>query len=128
MSAPTAQLRTWLAAVNNDNAGGEFYLTDIVAMAVAAGLEVATVAADASEVEGANDRAQLARLERALQQRQVTALMHAGVSFADPARFDLRGQLRHGRDGVIDVGCVFEGDVALGADVQLGREACRGRV
>src|SRR3546814_11511988 len=71
MSAPTAQLRTWLAAVNNDNAGGEFYLTDIVAMAVAAGLEVATVAADASEVEGANDRAQPARLERALQQRPV---------------------------------------------------------
>src|SRR3546814_6803317 len=89
-------------------------------MAVAAGLEAATVAADACEVEGANDRAQLARLERALQQRQVTALMHAGVSFADPARFDLRGQLRHGRDVVIDVGCVFEGDVALADDVQIG--------
>src|SRR3546814_13773952 len=88
-------------------------------MAVAAGLEAATVAADASEVEGANDRAQLALLERALQQRQVPALMHAGVSFADPARFDLRGQLRHGRDGMNDGGCVFAADVALADDVQI---------
>lgn len=120
MSAPAERLRAWLAAVNNNNASGEFYLTDIVAMAVAAELEVATVAAEASEVEGANDRTQLARLERALQHRQATALMQAGVSFADPARFDLRGTLRHGRDVMIDLGCIFEGEIELADDVQIG--------
>lgn len=120
MSAPAARLRAWLAAVGNDNASGEFYLTDVVAMAAAAGLEVATVTATPSEVEGANDRAQLARLERSLQQRQIGILMQAGVSFADPARFDLRGTLTHGRDVTIDVGCVFEGEVVLADDVKVG--------
>lgn len=120
MSAPAVRLRAWLSEVNNDNASGEFYLTDVVAMAVADGLEVATVTATASEVEGANDRVQLARLERTLQQWQTAMLMQAGVSFADPARFDLRGTLRHGRDVMIDVGCVLEGEVELADDVQVG--------
>ncbi|NKF20762.1 bifunctional UDP-N-acetylglucosamine diphosphorylase/glucosamine-1-phosphate N-acetyltransferase GlmU [Solimonas sp. C16B3] len=120
MSAPAKRLRGWLAKVGNDNAAGEFYLTDIVAMAVKAKLEVATVTADANEVEGANDRLQLARLERLLQQRQVDALMRAGVAFADPSRFDLRGRFEHGRDVSIDIGCIFEGDVVLGDGVRIG--------
>jgi bifunctional UDP-N-acetylglucosamine pyrophosphorylase/glucosamine-1-phosphate N-acetyltransferase len=120
MSAPAKRLRGWLANVRNDNANGEFYLTDIVAMAAKAGLKIATVDADPREVEGANDRAQLARLERMLQQRQAETLMRAGVALADPARFDLRGTLTHGRDVAIDVGCVFEGEVDLADDVKIG--------
>ncbi|NGY05630.1 UDP-N-acetylglucosamine diphosphorylase/glucosamine-1-phosphate N-acetyltransferase [Solimonas terrae] len=120
MSGPAKRLRGWLAKVKNDNANGEFYLTDIVAMAAKAGLKIATVNADAREVEGANDRAQLAGLERRLQLRQTDALMQAGVSFADPARFDLRGTLRHGRDVMIDIGCVFEGEIELGDNVRVG--------
>jgi bifunctional UDP-N-acetylglucosamine pyrophosphorylase/glucosamine-1-phosphate N-acetyltransferase len=121
MAAPTAALKRWLAALRNDNAQGEFYLTDIVAMAVAEGTPVvATHAADETEVLGVNSPLQLADLERRFQRRQADALLEAGVRLADPARFDLRGTLATGQDVDIDVGCVFEGAVALGDDVRIG--------
>lgn len=121
MAAPAARLRGWLSRIGNKNANAEFYLTDAVALAVADGLRVETVAARCSaDVEGVNDKLQLARLERLLQQRQAEALMREGVQLADPARFDLRGTLQAGRDVKIDVGCVLEGTVVLGDRVQLG--------
>lgn len=121
LSAPARKLKTWVGRVRNRNAKQEYYLTDIVAMAVKAGLKVATVnAASAAEVEGVNDRLQLARMERVYQQRQADELLRAGVALADPARFDLRGVLLHGRDVQIDVGCVFEGRVELGEGVRIG--------
>ena len=121
MAAPTAALKRWVAALNNDNAQGEFYLTDIVAMAVAEGVAVvATHAADDTEVLGVNSPLQLADLERRLQRRQADALLEAGVRLADPARFDLRGTLATGQDVEIDVGCVFEGAVTLGDEVRIG--------
>ena len=121
MAAPTAALKRWVAALNNDNAQGEYYLTDIVAMAVAEGVAVvATQAADDTEVLGVNSPLQLADLERRLQRRQADALLEAGVRLADPARFDLRGTLATGQDVEIDVGCVFEGAVTLGDEVRIG--------
>jgi bifunctional UDP-N-acetylglucosamine pyrophosphorylase/glucosamine-1-phosphate N-acetyltransferase len=121
MAAPTAALKRWVAALRNDNAQGEFYLTDIVAMAVAEGVPVvATQASDDTEVLGVNSPLQLADLERRLQRRQASGLMEAGVRLADPARFDLRGTLQHGQDVEIDVGCVFEGAVSLGDEVRIG--------
>ena len=121
MAAPTAQLKQWLARLSNDNAQKEYYLTDIVAMAVADGTQVVT-AQPASEIEvlGVNSPVQLAELERRFQRRQAEALMEAGVRMADPARFDLRGALSCGEDVEIDVGCVFEGTVSLGANVRIG--------
>ena len=121
MAAPTAALKRWVAALKNDNAQGEYYLTDIVAMAVAEGVAVvATHAADDTEVLGVNSPLQLADLERRLQRRQAEALLEAGVRLADPARFDLRGTLSTGQDVEIDVGCVFEGAVTLGDEVRIG--------
>ena len=121
MAAPTTALKRWLAALRNDNAQGEYYLTDIVAMAVADGLPVvATTARDETEVLGVNSPVQLADLERRLQRRQADALLLAGVRLADPARFDLRGTLATGQDVEIDVGCVFEGAVQLADNVQIG--------
>ncbi|MGM9491645.1 bifunctional UDP-N-acetylglucosamine diphosphorylase/glucosamine-1-phosphate N-acetyltransferase GlmU [Ideonella sp. YS5] len=121
MAAPTAMLKRWVAALKNDNAQREYYLTDIVAMAVAEGVAVvATAARDETEVLGVNSPAQLADLERRLQRRQADAYMSAGLRLADPARFDVRGALRHGRDVEIDVNCVFEGEVELGDDVRIG--------
>ena len=121
MAAPTAALKRWVAALKNDNAQGEYYLTDIVAMAVAEGVPVvATQAADETEVLGVNSPVQLADLERRLQRRHADALLEAGVRLADPARFDLRGSLQHGQDCEIDVGCVFEGRVRLGDEVRIG--------
>ncbi len=121
MAAPTAALRRWVGALKNDNAQGEYYLTDIVAMAVAEGVPVvATLATDETEVLGVNSPVQLADLERRLQRRQADALLEAGVRMADPARFDLRGSLQHGQDCEIDVGCVFEGMVRLGDEVRIG--------
>jgi len=121
MAAPTALLKRWVMALKNDNAQREFYLTDIVAMAVADGVPVvATAAHDETEVLGVNSPAQLADLERRLQRRQADALMTAGLRLADPARFDLRGKLKHGRDVEIDVNCVFEGEVELGDEVRIG--------
>lgn len=121
MAAPTALLERWVSALTNDNAQREYYLTDIVAMAVAEGVPVvATAAADETEVLGVNSPAQLADLERRFQRRQAEALMEAGVRFADPARFDLRGTLACGQDVEIDVNCVFEGTVRLGDGVRIG--------
>ena len=121
LAAPTAWLKGAVAALRNDNAQKEYYLTDIVAAAVAAGLPVqATLARDETEVLGVNSPAQLADLERRFQRRQADALMEAGVRLADPARLDVRGRLQCGTDVAIDVGCVFEGDVTLGNDVSVG--------
>ena len=121
LAAPTAALARWVAALRNDNAQREYYLTDIVAMAVAEGCEV--VAAQPSgetEVLGVNSPLQLAELERRFQRQQAEVLMEAGVRLADPARFDLRGSLRCGSDVEIDVNCVFEGEVVLGDGVRIG--------
>jgi bifunctional UDP-N-acetylglucosamine pyrophosphorylase / glucosamine-1-phosphate N-acetyltransferase len=121
MSAPAARLKDWLARVGNHNAKGEYYLTDVVALAVAAGHPVvAVVAASAEEVEGVNDRVQLARAERHYQRTQAERLLREGVQIADPARFDLRGTLACGRDVQIDVGAVLEGQVALADGVRIG--------
>ena len=121
MAAPTSLLKRWVMALSNDNAQGEYYLTDIVAMAVAQGVPVvATPARDETEVLGVNSPLQLAELERRLQRRRAEALMEAGVRLADPARFDLRGTLQAGSDVEIDVGCIFEGRVVLGDGVRIG--------
>jgi len=121
MCAPAAALKRWLAGLRHDNAQGEYYLTDVVAAAVAEGTPVVSAhARDALEVQGVNSAAQLAALERAVQRREAERLMEAGVRLADPARFDLRGTLECGRDVEIDVGCVFEGRVVLGDGVAIG--------
>jgi bifunctional UDP-N-acetylglucosamine pyrophosphorylase / glucosamine-1-phosphate N-acetyltransferase len=121
MAAPTALLQRWVSALSNRNAQGEYYLTDIVAMAVAEGVPVvATPAASETEVLGVNSPVQLADLERRFQRQQADVLMEAGVRLADPARFDLRGQLHCGADVEIDVNCVFEGSVMLGDGAQIG--------
>ncbi|HSV71328.1 MAG TPA: bifunctional UDP-N-acetylglucosamine diphosphorylase/glucosamine-1-phosphate N-acetyltransferase GlmU [Methylibium sp.] len=121
MAVPTAQLKRWLAALRNDNVQREYYLTDIVAMAVADGVPVvAAQPASATEVLGVNSPAQLADLERRVQRAQAERLMEAGVRLADPARFDLRGTLDCGADVEIDVNCVFEGAVQLGDGVRIG--------
>jgi len=120
LAAPTAMLRKWVAAIRNDNAQGEYYLTDVLAMAVAEKKPVtAHLAAREEDVLGVNDRAQLAGIERILQRRQAHALLSAGTWIADPERFDLRGTLVCGRDVRIDVGCVFEGEVRLGDAVSI---------
>ena len=121
MAAPTAQLKRWLARLTNDNAQGEYYLTDVVAMAQAEGVPVvAAQPQDEVEVLGVNSPAQLADLERRHQRAQAERLMEQGVRLADPSRFDLRGSLQCGRDVDIDVNCVFEGSVTLGDEVQIG--------
>jgi bifunctional UDP-N-acetylglucosamine pyrophosphorylase/glucosamine-1-phosphate N-acetyltransferase len=121
LAAPTSRLKAWVAGLRNDNAQGEYYLTDVVAAAVAEGADVTTApAAEETEVLGVNSPAQLALLERRLQHARAEALMEAGVRLADPARFDLRGTLACGMDVEIDVGCVFEGRVALGDGVRIG--------
>ncbi len=121
MAAPTAMLKRWVAALKNDNAQQEYYLTDVVAMAVAEGVPVqAQVVADEAEVAGINDALQLAELERVLQRRHAETLMEQGVRLADPARLDVRGTLRCGRDVQIDINAVFEGEVELGDGVQIG--------
>jgi len=121
MAAPTAHLKRWLAALRNDNAQGEFYLTDIVAMAVADRVPVVTAsAASEAEVLGVNSPLQLADLERRFQRAQAEALMTQGVRLADPARFDLRGELACGSDVEIDVNCIFEGSVSVGSGVCIG--------
>src|SRR5512145_1788488 len=119
--APTAKLRAWLAKLGNNNAQGEYYLTDIVAMAVQQGVAVHTVQpAQRWEVEGINNKMQLAALERIWQQTVAGRLMAQGVTLADPARLDVRGELVCGRDVEIDVGCIFEGKVTLGDRVKVG--------
>jgi len=118
--APTAALARWLPALGNRNAQGEYYLTDIVALAVAEGMPVVTAHPDAAwETEGVNSKVQLAALERVHQRNVAEQLMEAGVTLADPARIDVRGELVCGRDVSIDVNCVFEGRVVLGDGVQV---------
>jgi bifunctional UDP-N-acetylglucosamine pyrophosphorylase / glucosamine-1-phosphate N-acetyltransferase len=125
MAAPTVQLKRWLARLKNDNAQGEYYLTDVVAMAVADGVPVtATAAANEIEVLGINSPLQLADLERRYQRSLADTLMEAGVRLADPARLDVRGELLTGRDVEIDVNCVFEGRVQLGDNVRIGANCC----
>ncbi len=121
LAAPTRLLRNWLAKLQNNNAQGEYYLTDIVAMAVAQGVAVHAVQpAHAWEVMGVNSKVQLAELERIWQHEQAHQLLLQGVTLADPARLDVRGKLVCGREVEIDVGCIFEGEVHLGNDVQIG--------
>jgi bifunctional UDP-N-acetylglucosamine pyrophosphorylase / glucosamine-1-phosphate N-acetyltransferase len=121
LAAPTPLLRRFVTALSDDNAQREYYLTDVVKLAVAAGVPVeAHVAAEAEAALGVNDRVQLAAIERRIQARQAAALMKAGASLADPARIDIRGTLACGRDVAIDVGCVFEGTVELGDNVTVG--------
>ena len=121
MAAPTALLKRWVMALKNDNAQKEFYLTDIVAMAVADGVPVvAAPAASDTEVLGVNSPVQLADLERRHQRLQAEALMEAGVRLADPARLDVRGTLTCGSDVEIDVNCVFEGQVHLADGARVG--------
>jgi len=121
LAAPTALLKRWVGQLTCDNAQQEYYLTDVLAMAVREGVPVETVQADDErDTRGVNDRVQLAEVERIVQRRQAEALMRQGVTLADPARFDLRGTLHCGRDVSIDVGCVFEGEVTLGDDVVIG--------
>jgi len=121
MAAPTAALKRWVAALKNDNAQREYYLTDIVAMAVAEGVPVVATQPDSeTEVLGVNSPVQLADLERRFQRAGAEALMEAGVRLADPARLDVRGQLLCGGEVEIDVNCVFEGRVSLGDGVHIG--------
>lgn len=121
MAVPTARLGAWLASLKNDNAQGEYYLTDIVSLAVAEGLPVRTAQPEGEwEVLGVNSKVQLAELERQHQRNLADGLLVAGVRLADPARIDIRGELKHGRDVAIDVGCVFEGTVELGDAVEVG--------
>ena len=124
MVLPAAPARRWLNALDTGNKQGEFYLTDVIAMAVSEGVPVAGVAvADADEAMGINDRHQLAKAERAIQRRYAGELLDRGATLADPARFDLRGRLAVGRDVFIDVGAVFTGDVVLGDRVRIGPNA-----
>ena len=121
MAAPTAMLKRWVMALKNDNAQREYYLTDVVAMAVAEGVPVvATAAAGEAEVAGVNSPKQLATLERAHQLACAEVLMDSGVRLADPARFDQRGTLTCGADVEIDVGCIFEGTVHIADGARIG--------
>lgn len=115
-----ALLHNYLPKLKNDNAQGEYYLTDIVKLAVADGIEIATIEPTYDfEIEGVNDRGQLAQLERTYQQHQVSQLQVQGVQFADPSRVDIRGTLTCGQDVFIDINVVFEGDVVLGDNVYI---------
>ncbi len=116
-----ADLKRWLAKLTNNNAQGEYYITDIIAMAYQEGHEIVAVHPQRlSEVEGVNNRLQLARLERVYQAEQAEKLLLAGVMLRDPARFDLRGTLQHGRDVEIDTNVILEGNVVLGDRVKIG--------
>ncbi|QPL46221.1 bifunctional UDP-N-acetylglucosamine diphosphorylase/glucosamine-1-phosphate N-acetyltransferase GlmU [Halomonas sp. A40-4] len=121
MAMTSAQLKRWMPRLSADNAQGEYYLTDVIAMAKSDGITVCTAQpSTATEVEGVNNRAQMARLERAYQAQVAEKLMEQGVALADPARLDVRGSLTCGHDVFIDVGCVFEGEVELGEGVRIG--------
>lgn len=121
LAVPGERLGDWLGRLSNSNAQGEYYLTDVIAMAVADGLVVATEQPlHAMEVQGANDRIQLAELERHYQQRAARRLMAQGVTLRDPARFDLRGEVTVGRDVLIDVNVILEGKVIIEDGVEIG--------
>ncbi|MBD8475624.1 bifunctional UDP-N-acetylglucosamine diphosphorylase/glucosamine-1-phosphate N-acetyltransferase GlmU [Pseudomonas sp. CFBP 8770] len=121
LAVPGKRLAEWLARLSNNNAQGEYYLTDVIAMAVGDGLVVATeTAQDPMEVQGANDRRQLAELERHYQLREGRRLMAQGVTLRDPTRFDVRGEVSVGRDVFIDVNVILEGRVVIEDDVVIG--------
>jgi bifunctional UDP-N-acetylglucosamine pyrophosphorylase / glucosamine-1-phosphate N-acetyltransferase len=121
MAAPAAALRRWLASLRNDNAQGEYYLTDVVTLAVRDGFKVeAVVAPTVAEVLGVNDRLQLAELEAEYRRLRARELLEAGATLADPARIDVRGRVVCGRDVAIDVNVVLEGEIALGDRVVVG--------
>ncbi|MDD5002255.1 MAG: bifunctional UDP-N-acetylglucosamine diphosphorylase/glucosamine-1-phosphate N-acetyltransferase GlmU, partial [Thiomonas arsenitoxydans] len=125
MAVPALQLKKWLARLDNQNAQGEYYLTDIVKFAVADGVPVvAHKILDPVQVAGVNSPVQLAELERAYQKRIALQLMEQGVRLADPARLDVRGSLSCATDVSIDVNCVFEGQVSLGEGVKIGPNCC----
>ncbi len=125
MAVRSATLRQWLGRLKNDNAQGEYYLTDIVGLAVADGIAVETLRIDDElEVLGVNNKAQLAQLERHYQRRMAERFLEAGVTLADPARFDVRGELTCGRDVEIDINCIFEGKVVIGNRVRIGPNVC----
>ncbi|MFK7730824.1 MAG: bifunctional UDP-N-acetylglucosamine diphosphorylase/glucosamine-1-phosphate N-acetyltransferase GlmU, partial [Pseudomonadales bacterium] len=121
MALPTARLKEWLPKLSSDNAQGEYYLTDLIAMAADSGAGVKAVHPEHhSEVEGVNSRTQLIALERVYQGQRAEALLADGLAIMDPARFDVRGSLTHGQDSMVDVNCVFEGKVELGSNVSIG--------
>jgi bifunctional UDP-N-acetylglucosamine pyrophosphorylase / glucosamine-1-phosphate N-acetyltransferase len=121
LAAPARLLRKWLALLKPDNSQGEYYLTDVIALAVRERVEVEpVVATEAIEVLGVNDKAQLAQVEAAWRTQAARELMLAGVTLADPARIDLRGTVTHGSDVFLDVNVVLEGRVALGDGVRVG--------
>ena len=121
MAAPTAAFERWLARIDNRNANGEYYLTDVIALAVEEGVAVETTRpGSVVETYGVNSKRELAMLERLYQREQADVLLDAGVTLADPARIDVRGSLQCGRDVAIDVGCIFEGAVTLADNVSIG--------
>lgn len=120
LAAKASDISRWVNQLSNDNAQGEYYLTDIIEMAVSEGISVTTAQPQQEyEVMGANDRIQLAELERNYQRQQAENLMKAGVTLLDPSRLDIRGVLDAGDNVCIDVNCIFEGDVALGNNVRI---------
>ncbi|MGH8743433.1 MAG: bifunctional UDP-N-acetylglucosamine diphosphorylase/glucosamine-1-phosphate N-acetyltransferase GlmU, partial [Burkholderiales bacterium] len=121
MALPTARLAGWLAKLDNKNAQKEYYLTDVVARAIKDGVKVSTVQPQhVWETLGVNSKAQLAQLERLYQTARARQLLEQGVTLADPGRIDIRGEIACGRDVDIDIGCIFEGSVALGDEVKVG--------
>jgi len=121
LAAPAQHLKRWLPALSAENAQGEYYLTDIIAMAVGDGVEVVTRSSPTTqEVQGVNSRQQLAELERWYQRQQAVALMESGVTLADPSRLDVRGSVKCGQDVFIDINVIIEGEVQLGDGVQIG--------
>ncbi|HGO5822687.1 TPA: bifunctional UDP-N-acetylglucosamine diphosphorylase/glucosamine-1-phosphate N-acetyltransferase GlmU [Mannheimia haemolytica] len=121
MVASGASFKKWLKNLNNNNAQGEYYITDVIAMANQEGFKVQAVqATEFMEVEGANNRLQLAALERFYQKREAEKLLLAGVTIIDPSRFDLRGTVTHGKDVHIDVNVILEGAIKLGNNVKIG--------
>ena len=121
MALNSQQLMSWLPQIDNNNAQGEYYLTDLIAIARAASIRVQSIQPNSpSEVEGVNNRVQLSQLERAYQRDKAKQLMESGTSLADPERFDQRGELIVGTDNFIDINCIFEGQVQLGSNVHIG--------
>lgn len=124
MAVPGKQLKTWLSRLSNNNAQGEYYLTDIIAMAHADGVAIDTAQPQSAiEVEGANNRVQLAQLERAYQASEAEKLMLAGANLRDASRIDIRGEVTVGMDVMIDINVIFEGKVILGNNVTIGAGA-----
>ena len=121
MALTSQQLMRWLPQIDNNNAQGEYYLTDLIAIATSDSVKVKSIQPQsATEVEGVNNRVQLSQLERAHQRQKAQKLMDSGTSLADPERFDQRGELTVGTDNFIDINCIFEGEVKLGSNVHIG--------